>query len=94
MLADCLRFKTYDVYPVEQPDHWIDHIVFKPLHGEVYTVWMLMMVVLETFTNEENIPCKGVFRMIVQIEVAVAIFVSTPVYEGTVYWANQELNRK
>lgn len=80
--------------PVHQLQNRIYRVNFPPFLCKIGAVRMLMMVVLEQFTEHEEVERRSVLGMVVIVIVLVAVLVAAPVDDGTVEWAHHIMDGK
>ena len=86
------RLQLDDAEEQQRLDDGIGRVELVPPRGEVEAVGQLVVVVLEELSHHEPVcPEDGVARLVVVVEVLVAVHVAKPVNDGTVYRAHQKV---
>lgn len=79
---------------MEEFDNRVSWVKFIPFHREIRTVGQLVVVVLEQFSQHQDIQKQGVLGLVIVVKVGIAILVPTPVDNGAMNRAHQKVDRE
>ena len=97
------QFKKYLFFPgtinrddsctVHHAHDLISNVKLKPLLGEICICSIVVVVILKQFSHQKESPWAGVLALIYTDEIAIAIFVTTPINDSTLNWSHQKMYR-
>ena len=76
---------------MHEPQKRVHGIKLPTFYCEIRAVWMLVVVILEQFTHQEQIEWEGIARVVAIVVILVAIFMAAPVDDCTVNRAHKKV---
>lgn len=77
---------------MHQLHHRVNGVDLEPAFAKVGAVGVLVMVVLEQFTQHQKVEWRRVFGFILVIEIGIAIFVAAPVDNSAMYRPHHKMD--
>jgi len=72
--------------------HRVDRVDLEPAFGEVGTVGMFVVVILEQLAQHQKVEGRCVFGFVLIIEITVAVFMTAPVDDRAMDRAHHEMD--